>query len=325
MQELGFGFSARLGLRAQWWAAGTMFDAAFSADRYMRLGVELPRSEALGFARPSGGYGLLSDGTYFWFAADVPRIMTGSGVLIEPAATNVLLAVHDLSAAAWSPSNSISVVSGAAAAPATGQSADRIVANTNSGPHILQQAQSFSSGTTYTLSAVLKADGYDFARVAFPSNAFPADGRAASFNLSAGTIGQVQAGVTARMQPLANGYHRCSVTVTATATATGNIAINIQPSDNAATVSFAGDGVSGLLVWCPQSELGPVATSPVVSQASAATRAADALTLNLPDGTFDLAFTFADDTEQAMTGIAGVYGVPTSLSRPVIASIQAMV
>lgn len=324
MKELGFGFAYLPGIRDVWWLEEAVFAADFANDRYMRLGASISRVEALGFARASGGYARRQDGVFAWFAAGEPRIVPGAGVLIEPAATNLLIRADDLSAGAWSPSNSIGVVTHAAAAPAIGQGADRIVANTNNAPHILQQVQSFASGETYTLSAVLKADGYGFARLALPSTAFPGDGRAASFNLATGVIGQVQSGVTAHMEPLADGFHRCSVTVIATATTTGNIAINIQPSDSATTLNFAGDGSSGLLVWCPQCELGPVATSPIVSSASAATRAADALTLSLPEGEMDLTVSFSNEEWQTITGASGAFGISTGLDHPVVASIHAV-
>ena len=73
-----------------------------------------------------------------------------------------------------------------------------------------------------------------------------------------------------------------------------------------------------------QLEAGARATSPIITAATIVTRAADELTLNLPAGTHDLTVAFDDGSTQAIAGVSGAYGVPTTLNRPQVKGLVAV-
>ena len=82
--------------------------------------------------------------------------------------------------------------------------------------------------------------------------------RTAWFNLATGTVGTVQAGVTAIMSSIGNGWYRCSITTTLPANiSTTYPYIGLSNAD--AVTTYTGDGSSSIYVWRAQLEFG---TSP---------------------------------------------------------------
>jgi hypothetical protein len=225
-----------------------------------------------------------SDGLYGSVANNVPAFEfntdgTYRGLLVEPGATNLALRSQEFDDVYWTKTRT-TVTQNASVSPDGATSADKLIPSTDNNTHFLSSSTiGFTSGTVYTLSVFARADGYDHLRVAFGSSAFPALGRGASFNVSAGTVGQTQAGVTARIQAVANGFYRCSITATASATASDNLIFGSQNADDATAVTFIGNGTSGALLWQAQLETGSVATSPIVTTAGTASRVADSVTL----------------------------------------------
>lgn len=86
---LGLGID--LGTRAarQAWPVGALYAADFIENRYMRDGAPIAAAAAFSFTRASGKRAADSHGTWQEFAADVPA-RTDRGVFIEPAASNGL-------------------------------------------------------------------------------------------------------------------------------------------------------------------------------------------------------------------------------------------
>jgi hypothetical protein len=104
----------------------------------------------------------------------------------------------------------------------------------------------------------------------------------AIFNLTNGTVGSATVDGTftnasASIQALPNGWYRCSVTAT-TGTET-TVRIRIRLVSGASTVSYTGDNTSGIFIWQAQLETGSVATSPIVTTGSTASRVADVVSL----------------------------------------------
>ena len=120
----------------------------------------------------------------------------------------------------------------------------------------------------YTLSVYAKAAGYNWIKVRQGSNA-------TNFNLSTGTIGSPWNGYgttpTSTITNVGNGWYRLSVTAQCNATTDPSfIYIDSGDSATADTVSWTGDGSSGIYVWGMQLErsttAGPyVRTAGVVS------------------------------------------------------------
>ena len=206
-----------------------------------------------------------------------PTTFESLGLEIEEQRTNLVLYSADYSNAVWGVNN-LTVSSNVNIAPDSTQTADALVESTGSvSPAIyFTTGISLTSGTAYTGSVYLKANGRNFVAVYFQSANFPDSGRIAWFDLSTQTT-QFQSGVTGTITSVGNGWYRC--TITATADATGNTSTNslgvlIAPALGS-TAAYTGNGFSGLFIWGAQLEAGAFATSYIPTVASQVTRAAD--------------------------------------------------
>jgi hypothetical protein len=131
--------------------------------------------------------------------------------------------------------------------------------------------------TTYTYSVYVKAAGYKFVGVSLANNAFDVD-QTVQFDLSNGTIRTQTSNGSGKIQPMGNGWYRCSVTNTSNATG-GNYISNVILYDDTANFVFAGDGVKGAWVFGQQVEVGAFPTSYIPTTSVAVTRAADVVSM----------------------------------------------
>jgi hypothetical protein len=200
-----------------------------------------------------------------------PITLAAKGLLIEESRANLLTYSEQFNDVIWT-KNAATITANSAVSPDGTVDGDKLIATSTLNEHFVTQPLSYTSGTSYTLSAYAKADGYDFLQLAFGSGAFGAVTRA-YFDLVTGTVGTLINSPIASIAPAGNGWYRCSITKTATATATANTLITVTPADNILT--FTGDNVSGIYLWGAQSEAGAFPTSYIPTIASQVTRAAD--------------------------------------------------
>lgn len=96
-------------------------------------------------------------------------------------------------------------------------------------------------------------------------------------------------------------------------------------TSNSVLFALTLQGLSGatfdftIRVGWPQVETGSVATLPIRTTGTAATRAADAASLTIPAGASRITYTFDDGSTQQVSVSPGAYAIPTSLNRPYIA------
>lgn len=129
---------------------------------------------------------------------------------------------------------------------------------------------STTSGQAYTASLFVKANGRNWISISF-SNAFNVV--KVWFNISNGTIGTTQSGITAKIDNYGNGWYRISATLTAIATGTGFVEYNIATADLA--YIYEGDNTKGLYIYGAQLEAGSYATSYIPTTTASVTRNAD--------------------------------------------------
>lgn len=204
-----------------------------------------------------------------------------AGLLIEPAATNLLLRSREFDNASWTKSRT-SVTANAIASPDGTTTADKIVEDTTvSATHrSYQLAAKAASSLTRTFSVYLKAGERTKAALRFADQVEAVAARV-DVDLSEGTIGSTSitggATITASSATIRNaggGWYRCTITATFDATITSTGAF-ISLRDAAGALTYTGDGASGLYAWGAQVEDGSVATSFIETTTATATRAAD--------------------------------------------------
>ena len=205
--------------------------------------------------------------------ADLPRFdydpitKVCKGLLIEESRQNAFLQSEDFSTS-WSSIN-ITVSTDATTAPDGNATADKWIPD--NGATSCWTWQSPLTVATWTQTIFAKYAGITVLQMNFFSNE---DGdRFAQFDLQAGTVGTVSAGVTASITPFDDGWYRCRITYTMT----GLTNQAAQPIRMPSTET--GDGTKGYYVWGAQCELGAFPTSYIPTTTTALTRNADVATM----------------------------------------------
>jgi len=208
------------------------------------------------------------------------------GLLVEPAATNLLLRSQEFQTS-WLRSGILAFGSGsvadAAIAPNGTNTMDMIVEDTANGSHYIYQNITVVAGSTNTLSFFVKpASGGRFVRAQMVSGSDgvrvhvdPSNGQitVAAVNLGTGS------GASARVVPYPNGVYRIELTGVCGPSGTTVAAQIILQNVSNSAAGYTGDGVSGVYVWGAQLEAGSAATSYIPTTSAAATRNADAITI----------------------------------------------
>jgi hypothetical protein len=162
--------------------------------------------------------------------------------------TNLLLRSEEFDNASWTKTRS-SITADSEIAPNGTLTADKVVEDTTaSATHLVLLGSGIIAGNTYTYSVYAKSAGRNWIVLSPGGNwGF------AWFNISSGTIGTVTSGgssATAAIQPVGNGWYRCSVT----STAVDNRGLQILVTTGNDVVTYTGDGTSGVFLWGAQLE-----------------------------------------------------------------------
>ena len=152
---------------------------------------------------------------------------------------NLLGYSEDFSNAYWV-KNGSAVSSNVVLAPNGLQTADKITENTASSNHAVYTSTAVLA-SPYTFSVYLKAAERSWVYLRL--------GLGAYFNLSTGTKGTVDAGVTADIVSVGDGWYRCWIRVT---TSAGTEYPTVFLASANGTNSYTGDGVSGIYLWGAQ-------------------------------------------------------------------------
>ena len=266
------------------------------------------------FTRASSGTYVGSDGLVKTATTNEARFdhnpATGEslGLLVEEARTNLSLRSQELDNAAWTKAAS-SITANAIASPDGTTTADKLVEDSSTANHNIVEATAitYTSGVTYSFSFFVKKAERQTVQILMHPNPFPGTTaqRTAIFNSNTGAFVSVGSAYTnSSVTTLPNGWYRVSVTSTADATTTGNFTISLC-SDDAGTVTYTGDGTSGIYLCGAQLEAGAFATSYIPTTTATVTRAADVASItgsaftsfyNQTEGTF-----FVDSNQASLT------------------------
>ena len=250
----------------------------------------------------SARYCPISDGVttqLFYLGANAPcvgnmRDANGAlrrGYLSEPSTTNLILQSQTLPTS-WTAFNA-SITSDATTAPDGTTTADALIPDTTSvNPHAYGQTISMTSGTTYTVSAWMKAAGSRYGGIytTAASNGMMFD----LSTCSVGTKRDANSGITSsRAQDYGNGWCRVEITFAAASTTGHTTTFRSSNADwlgnGSDTSIYTGDGVTpALYVWGAQVEAQPTATSYVATTTASASRSSYDILTNTASGNADV-------------------------------------
>jgi hypothetical protein len=239
---------------------GTLENAQCAVDTINEDGVDffadaslvmIPEGYATGVVY--GQRPLTSDSQLtFTRASDATRV--GPDGAIEKVRTNLVLQSEAFDNAAWTKTNA-TITDNATAAPDGTLTADKLVETAALGDHAVARVGGMATAGIYTLSVFAKAG--ERTRIAIGNSSAA---HYAIFDLSLGTVVQASQGTVTNgtiSSIDANGFYRvsCTITVASAASAVFNLV------STGTTISYTGDGTSGLFIWGAQLETGDIATS----------------------------------------------------------------
>lgn len=177
---------------------------------------------------------------------------------IAAARRNLLTYTEQFSNAAWVKTRS-SITADSVVAPDGTTTADTLIEDTSTSTHLLTRTVSWTAGVTYTYSMYVKAQSTRNIRMDLPSTAFGGVTGVGVFDITNGTVLSATGGATATISNVGNGWFRCSVSKVAVTTVSATIFAYLVSGTS--TVSYTGDGVSGVYIWGAQVEEGSSASA----------------------------------------------------------------
>jgi hypothetical protein len=201
-----------------------------------------------------------SDIITFSRSSNATRI--GPTGLVEYAPHNLLTYSEHFDNAAWLKSNS-SITANAIAAPDGTITADSVIENSSVGLHGVYPGVTITANIPYTYSVYLKAGTRSYLRMYIVDNS-GSHGVYADVNLASGVISAAVAigtggSAASSITSVGNGWYRCSLTGTPNGGITSITASLYMQQSYQGSISYTGDGASGLYLWGAQLAVGPYA------------------------------------------------------------------
>jgi hypothetical protein len=199
--------------------------------------------------------------------------------LIEKARTNLALYSEQFDNAYWTKSQA-TITANATTAPDGTLTAEKFIEGSGSVAPECARTPIATSNSIFTLSVFAKASERNFLII---NNNDGTGSFRVWFNLTTGVIGTTDAGVTAFIENVGNGWFRCGVARQMTTFASATSAFQIGSADGVDT--YTGDGTSGIFIWGAQMELsdfGPTDYIPTTTTAVSVGPVANLPRLNYP-------------------------------------------
>lgn len=228
------------------------------------------------FARTSTGTRVNKDGYIETVATGEPRldyplidgvVQDCPSLLLEPSRSNILLYSEEFDNSAWTKTNT-SATANDTVSPNGNTTADKIVENSSAGEHRISDTLNLINGSTYTYSVFAKKGERKFLRLRLENASVGSGQINAFFDLENGSTSTSGASII----NYGNGWYRCIASGTANTT---SYIAKINVCDSISTISYTGDGTSGLYLWGVMLELGSYQTSYIKTTTASVTRSAE--------------------------------------------------
>lgn len=162
---------------------------------------------------------------------------------------NALLNGENFAEAFWIKTGA-TVSADAATDPVGGATADKLVEDGASSEHFAMHGSSaLLKNTIHTLSVYAKAAERSWIALRIRPNSGAAADKVAWFDLSNGTVGSITAGATSQIENAGNGWYCCSISADLLSGTVATPSFYFLVSTGDSTLSYAGDGTSGILIW----------------------------------------------------------------------------
>lgn len=220
----------------------------------------------------------------------------------EVAAENIIIESSDITDASWFKQRTTSSYDGSLA------SSFAITPNEDTGVHTVNQTVSAQilEGEKYTFSVFFKANGYDFARLR-AANQDTTHISSAIVDLTSGTI--VDGKAYSTITSIGGGWYRATETITTPSGGFSGLNLAVWVYQTATVSSFAGDGVSGIIVSAPQIEKGEFPTSPIITEASQVTRTSTSAKVAM-NGATSIDITYSDGSTVNVPAVDNYATIP---------------
>lgn len=195
---------------------------------------------------------------------DIPRFENVGGknaLLVEPVGTNLCLQREQFDSGTWGKAFS-STSANAATAPDGNVTADKLIEDgTAASTHYIQQGiaeATFTDNVSIAFTTYVKQGERTWVHLRARTKANTYGG--CYFDLANGVVGTATGGATGTIVSASNGFYRCRISFNISTGATLPLFfIFIAEADS--TITYDGDGSSGIYLWGAQIEEFPVPTS----------------------------------------------------------------
>ena len=225
----------------------------------------------------------------------------------EDSATNLVAYSSEFSNSAWSRTR-VALEIGSAAAPFTQSLADKLVATSVNGTHVLTQPITPISSSDYSVSFFIKAGGLEKSLVQIGTFSSQTNPNPVTIDLINGVITSANDFSRCGILPLAADWYFVWTSSTTTASPS-NILAACLLADQSGNTTFTGNDVDGIYLWGAKLEKSPFASSPIITEASPVTRpkASAKVVMN---GATSIDITYSDGSVVNVTSVDGYATVP---------------
>ena len=286
-------------------------------------GYSYTRSGAVSYYNTTNATDTIDD-----FAANVaPVVSNGIGYEAHGSLTNPLLQSQNFGTT-WGGGSSTTITTNTTVAPDGTTAADTISDGTTLDFHRVSQTYTNLAAGAFSTSVFAKAGTGRYLQIIDDHVAGASS--FCNFDLVAGTVGS-SSGLTGYIFSCGNGWYRCIAVGTAASVTSANIFVLIVPASTSGRAPNYTGANNTIILWQAQTLVGSFTDGgPLIpTTTAAAVNGSPTFSLNLTDGTYNVVYTFDDNSTQTIgatvsggTGLTlGTY--PSTLNRATVKRVQA--